>query len=101
MVPSPFASKFEIVRRYQNDMQASGNTDYSLPSLEGCINARVLTEGLRRAGAGAGREAVRGALEGIEGLDLGGLRIAYGKGRHEGSNFVDVAVVGAGERLIS
>jgi len=101
VVPSPFASKYEIVRRYQADMQAAGNTEYSLPSLEGYINARVLAEGLRHAGANPTRESVMSALEGIDGLDLGGLRISYGKTRREGSNFVDVAVVGANQRLMS
>jgi hypothetical protein len=41
------------------------------------------------------------ALEGIGGLDLGGLRISYGKSRREGSNFVDVAVVGVNLRLLT
>jgi ABC-type branched-subunit amino acid transport system substrate-binding protein len=101
VVPSPFASKYEIVRRYQTDMQASGNTEYSLPSLEGYINARVLAEGLRRAGANPTRESVLAGLESIDSLDLGGLRIGYGKTKREGSNFVDVAVVGSGQRLMS
>lgn len=101
VVPSPFASKHEIVRRYQADMQASGSNEYSLPSLEGYINARVLAEGLRRAGATPTRASLLAALEGIELLDLGGLRIGYGKSRREGSTFVDVAVVGANERLMS
>jgi ABC-type branched-subunit amino acid transport system substrate-binding protein len=101
VVPSPFASKYEIVRRYQADMQASGNTEYSLPSLEGYINARVLAEGLRRAGGNPTRESVLAGLESIDSLELGGLRIGYGKTKREGSNFVDVAVVGAGQRLMS
>jgi ABC-type branched-subunit amino acid transport system substrate-binding protein len=101
VVPSPFASKHEIVRRYQTDMQALGSTDFSLPSLEGYINARVLIEGLRRAGGTPTRESVIAALESLESLDLGGLRIGFGKDRREGSNFVDVAVVGVGGRMIS
>jgi len=101
VVPSPVAPKYEIVRRYQTDMQASGNTEYSLPSLEGYINARVLAEGLHRAGANPTRESVLAGLESIDALDLGGLRIGYGKTKREGSNFVDVAVVGAGRRLMS
>ena len=101
VVPSPFASKHEIVRRYQADMQANGSNEYSLPSLEGYINARVLTEGLRRAGPTPTRESVLAALETLDSLDLGGMRIAFGKDRREGSSFVDVAVVGIGGRLLS
>jgi len=101
VVPSPFAAKHEVVRRYQADMQAHGSTDYSLPSLEGYINARVLSEGLRRAGGTPTRESVMSALEGIDALDLGGLRIGFGKGTREGGRFVDVAVIGAGARMMT
>lgn len=101
IVPSPFALKYEIVRRYQVDMQASGFSDYSLPTLEGYINARVMGEALRRAGAGVTREGLIAALERIEGLDLGGVRIGYGAGNRIGGTFVDVAVIGAGGRIMS
>ena len=99
--PSPHAATYEIVRRYQADMEASGSSDYSLPSLEGYINARVLCEGLRRAGSLPTRAQLISALDSIEALDLGGLRIGFGKGRREGNNFVDVAVIGSSGRLIS
>lgn len=101
IVPSPFATKFEIVRRYQDDMEASGSKDFSLPSLEGYIDARVLAEGLRRAGPAPTRASVIAGLEQIEALDLGGLRVGYGKGTREGNRFVDVAVIGSGGRFIS
>jgi len=101
VVPSPFATKYEIVRRYQTDMGAAGSTDFSLPSLEGYIDARVLAEGLRRAGPSPTRASVIAALEQVESLDLGGLRIGYGKGSREGSAFVDVAVIGSGGRFMS
>jgi branched-chain amino acid transport system substrate-binding protein len=101
IVPSPFATKFEIVRRYQADMEAAGSRDFSLPSLEGYADARVLAEGLRRAGANPTRASVIAALEKIESLDLGGLRVGYGKGVREGNRFVDVAVIGADGRFMS
>jgi len=101
VVPSPFAAKYEIVRRYQADMLAIGAKDFSLPSLEGYIDARVLAEGLLRAGPGAGRASLAAALERLEGFDVGGMRISYGRGNREGSHFVDVAVVGPNGRIIS
>ncbi len=100
-VPPPNAPKYEIVRRYQADMRASGSEEFSLPTLEGYINARVMAEGLRRAGAGATRDSLIAALEKIEMLDLGGFRVSYGAGNRLGSSFVDVAVVGDGGRLIA
>jgi ABC-type branched-subunit amino acid transport system substrate-binding protein len=101
IVPSPFATKFEIVRRYQEDMEASGSKDFSLPSLEGYIDARVLAEGLRRAGHVPTRASIIAGLEQIEAFDLGGMRVGYGKGTREGNHFVDVAVIGSGGRFIS
>lgn len=101
VVPSPVATKHEIVRRYQADMEAAGSTDFSLPSLEGYVGARVLAEGLRRAGTAPSRAAIVAALEQVDALDLGGLRIGFGKGQREGSHFVDVAVIGSGGRFMS
>jgi len=101
VVPSPFATKFEIVRRYQADMLASGAKDFSLPSLEGYMDAYVLAEGLRRAGPSPTRAAVLAGLERIEGFDLGGVKINFGPRNREGNQFVDVAVMSANGRLIS
>ena len=82
-------------------MTASGWTDYSLPTLEGYINARIVAEALRRAGANVTRESLIASLERIESLDLGGMRIGYGTGNRIGSNFVDVAVLGTDGRILS
>ncbi|MGO4389985.1 ABC transporter substrate-binding protein [Variovorax sp. M-6] len=101
VVPSPFATKYEIVRRYQADMLASGSKEFSLPSLEGYMDACVLAEGLRRAGPSPTRAGVIAGLEHIEGYDLGGVKINFGRGNREGSQFVDVAVISANGRLIS
>lgn len=100
VVPSPFSTKFEVVRRYQVDMVASGQTEFSLPSLEGYLNAKVLAEGLRRAGPMTNRDSVLKALAGLEAFDLGGVRVSYAGGRREGGAFVDVAAVGTGGRLL-
>lgn len=101
VVPSPFAPKNEIVRRYQVDMQASGWNDFSLPTLEGYINARVAAEALRKAGPAPTRESLIAALDKVDALELGGMRIAYGHGNRIGSSFVDVAVLGSGGRIMS
>jgi len=101
VVPSPFATKYEFVRRYQADMLASGFKEFSLPSLEGYLDAAVLAEGLRRAGPSPTRASVIAGLERIESYDLGGVKINFGHGNREGNQFVDVAVIGADGRLIS
>lgn len=101
VVPSPFAMRHRIVRDYQRDLNAAGSAEYTLPGLEGYVNARVLLEGMRHAGANPSREAVLAALGKIGNLDLGGMRFTYTNGRREGGHFVDLVVVGAESRLLS
>jgi branched-chain amino acid transport system substrate-binding protein len=62
---------------------------YSFISLEGYVNARVITEALRRAGASAGRPGFRQALESLRGLDLGiGAPLTFTAERHQGLDSV-------------
>jgi hypothetical protein len=62
---------------------------YSFISLEGYVNARVIVEALRRAGATAGRPAFRQALESLRGLDLGiGAPLTFTAERHQGLDSV-------------
>jgi branched-chain amino acid transport system substrate-binding protein len=101
VVPSPYSTKFEIVRRYQADMLASGVKEFSLPSLEGYIDAAVLAEGMRRAGGSLTRASVMSGLASIENFDLGGVKINYGRTNREGGQFVDVAVIGSRGQMLS
>jgi branched-chain amino acid transport system substrate-binding protein len=58
---------------------------YSFISLEGFINAKVVVEGLRRAGPQPTRLGLRQALESLRNLDLGiGARLTFGPERHQG-----------------
>ena len=62
---------------------------YSFISLEGFINAKVVTEGLRRAGANPTRASLRQALESLRNLDLGiGAPLTFGAERHQGLDSV-------------
>lgn len=63
--------------------------------LEGFAAAKVLMEGLRRAGPQPTRLALRDALEGIERFDLGGPVVSYGPDDHTGMDSADLSVVGA------
>lgn len=101
VVPSPYSTKFEIVRRYQADMLASGVKEFSLTSLEGYLNAAVLAEGMRRAGGPLTRASVMSGLASIENFDLGGVKINYGRTNREGGQFVDVAVIGSRGQMLS
>jgi ABC-type branched-subunit amino acid transport system substrate-binding protein len=58
---------------------------YSFISLEGFINAKVIVEGLRRAGPHLTRRGFRQGLESLRNFDLGiGAPLSFGANRHQG-----------------
>jgi hypothetical protein len=62
---------------------------YSFISLEGFINAKVIVEGLRRAGVNPTRAGLRQALESLRSFDLGiGAPLTFGPERHQGLDSV-------------
>lgn len=73
--------------------KAKNITDVSPAMLEGFASAKVLVEGLRRAGANPTGEKVRAALEAIRGFDVGGLELSYSPSDHTGLDFVDLSII--------
>lgn len=63
--------------------------------LEGYAGAKVLVEGLRRAGRNPTRATLEAALETIQKLDLGGLDVRYSGNDHTGLEFAELSIVGA------
>ncbi len=62
---------------------------YSFVSLEGFINAKVIVEGLRRAGPHLTRHGFRQAMESLRNFDLGiGAPLSFGANQHQGLNSV-------------
>jgi ABC-type branched-subunit amino acid transport system substrate-binding protein len=58
---------------------------FSFRSLEGFVNAKVIVEGLRRAGPSPSRAGFRQALESLKNFDLGiGAPLTFGPERHQG-----------------
>jgi ABC-type branched-subunit amino acid transport system substrate-binding protein len=85
-------------RGHLAELDPSARPNYT--SFEGYIAARVLVEGLRRAGKNPSREKLVVALEGINELDLGGYIISFSSKSHDGSRFVDIGVVGKSSALV-
>jgi len=62
---------------------------YSFISLEGFINAKVIVEGLRRAGPNPTRQGFRQALESLRSFDVGiGASLSFSRERHQGLDSV-------------
>lgn len=85
---------FGIVKEALELAKAKGQSEVSPAMLEGLAAAKVLVEGLRRAGPKPTREKIQAALEGIKNLDIGGLEISYSPEDHTGLDFADLSIIG-------
>ena len=94
VVPFPFAGNDPLVREYLARIGGAGKAGFG--SFEGYIAAKVLAEGLKKAGKNISREGLFEALEKLGSIDIGGYRVAYSPGSHIGSSFVDTTVIGGG-----
>ena len=62
-------------------------------AMEGFAAAKVLVEGLQRAGRNPTRASFMTALENMRDYDLGGIKLSYGRESHSGLNFVEASIV--------
>jgi branched-chain amino acid transport system substrate-binding protein len=100
VVPFPFSPKSAIVREYQQHMTASGEKEFDFSSMEGYLSARVLVEGLKRAGRNLTRESLMTGLESMQDVRLGGFTINFSAKDHQGSNFTDLTIIGRAGKFL-
>ena len=100
VVPFPYAQSSTIVREYQQRMTEADHKDFDFSSLEGYLTARILVEGLRRAGKNLSREALINGLESIRDFNLGGFTVNYSAKDHQASNFTDLTIIGRGGKFM-
>jgi branched-chain amino acid transport system substrate-binding protein len=98
--PSPQSERSALAVEYRSLMAAAKLGDGGYPGIEGYVAARILVEGLRRAGRDLTREKLVQALEGMRGYDLGGDFVTFGPRDRVGRNFVELTMVGADGRFI-
>lgn len=101
VVPYPFTPRLPAVREYQELLKryAPGEA-VNYTSFEEFLGAKVLVEGLRRAGPAPTRARVLEALESISALDLGGITVGYSPKNRVGSRYVEVTVIGSSGKLL-
>jgi branched-chain amino acid transport system substrate-binding protein len=93
VVPFPWGTAVPVVEEYQQLAKKGGFTDYNFSALEGFLSAKVMVEGLRRAGKNPTREGLVEALEKMNDVDLGGFFIGYSPKNRAGSKFVDLTII--------
>jgi branched-chain amino acid transport system substrate-binding protein len=95
VMPYPKDLSMTIVREFQRALKGMPNPPpLSYSSLEGFVGAKLLVEGLRRAGPKLTRQKLIEALESMHNVDLGGVTVSYSPRNHDGSKFVEMIVVG-------
>lgn len=102
VVPNPAVRTTRIAREFQDALSGinAPAQDLNQGALEGYLAAKVLVEGLRRAGPEPTGARVRAALEGIRHLDLGEYAVSFSASNHSGSQFVDIAILSRGGKML-
>jgi len=100
VVPPYSKSSIEVVKEYQGAIEKQlGKKDYSFTSLEAYIGAKVLVEGIRRAGTNPTRESLLKALDTVQRFDVGGFFVDFSPANHNGSRFVELTAISKAGRF--
>lgn len=101
VVPSPKSVSTGLVREFLALTEKYfPNEPATYISLEGFLTAKVIVEGLRRAGPALTREKFMAALEGFQNLDLGGVYLSYSPKDHIGLKKIEITVVDGGGKVL-
>jgi len=96
VMPFPFSTATPIAREYIAAVKrAGGNAKPNYSSMEGYVAAKVLSEGIKRAGRNPSRDALVNGLESIQDADFGGFNVNFGPKQHVASHFVDLSMLTA------
>jgi branched-chain amino acid transport system substrate-binding protein len=101
LVPNPFKQVAEVSKEYNRLLKSSGSAakpDYI--SFEGFIAAKVLCEALKRTKQPLTRAGFLQTLSTMR-VDVGGYEVAFRPGNQNGSEFVDMTMIGRDGRLIN
>jgi branched-chain amino acid transport system substrate-binding protein len=99
VVPFPWDNTVPVVKEYRRLADAA-KVEPGFGTLEGFIAAKVMTEGLRRAGRKLDRDTFIKAMESMAELDVGGFKVSYGPENHNGSKFVDLTIISKEQKFV-
>lgn len=102
VVPDPSSKTSVLIREMQEDHKKYGipGSELNLAVTEGYIAAKVLAEGLKRAGPGPTSAKLKRSLESLKDLNLGGFSVNFSPANHSGSSYVDVIVLSPDGRML-
>jgi ABC-type branched-subunit amino acid transport system substrate-binding protein len=97
--PSERSLNYPVIKETQVLAKARGLKELTPAMVEGFVNAKVLVEGLRRAGPRPDRVRLHAALEGLSKFDVGGLELSYSSTDHTGLDFADLSIISTDGRF--
>ncbi len=100
VVPFPWDASVPVVKEYRKLLADSKADQPGFGTLEGYIAAKVIVEGLRRAGRKLDRESFVRAMESMSEFDVGGFKVSYSPENHNGSKFVDLTIISKEQRFV-
>jgi branched-chain amino acid transport system substrate-binding protein len=93
VVPPPNKTRVPVIKECGDAIRSAGVPELNYTNLEACIAAKVLVEGLRRAGRDPSRESLYKALANIGQYDAGGYVVKFTPDHRHGSSYVELAVI--------
>jgi ABC-type branched-subunit amino acid transport system substrate-binding protein len=94
VLPSERALGTPLVKEAADLAKAKG-VELTPASLEGFAAAKVLVEGLRRAGRDPTRASLKAGLETFNHVNIGGLELSYSPTSHTGLDYADLSIIGS------
>jgi ABC-type branched-subunit amino acid transport system substrate-binding protein len=100
--PYPFSGGEPVTQEFLKLIRERKEKDMapSYSSIEGFIAAKVLVEGLRRAGKQPTRASLIAGLESMKKYDLGGLEVNYGPNLRAGTSYIDLTIISKSGKFV-
>jgi ABC-type branched-subunit amino acid transport system substrate-binding protein len=99
VMPFPWDDAIAVVKEYHH-LAAGAHMEPGFGTLEGFVAAKVMVEGLRRAGKHLDRDSFLKAMETMTDYDAGGFKVNYGPGVRYGSRFVDLTIISKNQKFV-
>lgn len=97
--PSERSLNYPVIKEAMDLARAKNIAELTPAMVEGFVSAKVLVEGLKRAGPKPDRAKLHAGLESIKKWDLGGLELSYSATDHSGLDFSDLSIIGSDGRF--
>jgi branched-chain amino acid transport system substrate-binding protein len=98
--PNERAIGLPLVNEAVQLAKAKGLPGVTPAMMEGFAGAKVLVEGLRRAGTRPTRERLAAALATMGNHDIGGMRLGFSTTDHSGLSFAELSIIGSDGRFM-